>query len=168
VGIAVASMSERWRRPVVAGSLALLAVSSVFAFRGGPGWWHPSDHLSQRQVGEWIAANTDADDRIISRSMVVEYYSQRPTVAIPYATYDEIMSYARHYGVSYLVLDPSTEHRLRPQLAFLGDVDEAPGLRLVHESRAEGTTTRVFELDPPPLPGAPLGPGLGFVGDSGG
>jgi hypothetical protein len=166
VGIAVASMPHRRRRPILAGTMVLLAVSTIFAFHGGSGWWHPPDHTAQRHAGEWIASHTAPGDRIMTRSMVVEYYGQRPAVALPYADYDQMLAYARHYGVKYLVLDPSTYRRLRPQLAFLMKVDFWPGLRLVHDARGEEGKVRIFALDPVPPSDAPMGPSLGFVGDS--
>lgn len=168
VGAGLAGIaSARWRRGLLAGTFSLLAVSCLFAFEGPGGWWHPSDHLSHRQAGEWIAANAAADDRIMARSMVVELYAERPTVAIPYGTYDEVIRYAHHYGVEYLVIDPSTYSRLRPDLAFLRGVDRTPDLRLVREVVAEGQATYVFALDPAPAgPGAPIGAGLGYVGDA--
>jgi hypothetical protein len=101
----------------------------------------------------------------MARSMVVEYYADRTTIALPYTDYDGIIRYGRHYGVRYLVLDENTATRLRPQLGFLRRVDEAPGLRLVHEAHGEAGTTRIFALDPPPPTDAPPGPRLGFVGD---
>lgn len=99
VGAGVATLSRVPRRAVMVGVMALLALSSVQAFRGGAGgWWHPSDHSDQRRAGEWIAAHTGPDDRVMTRSMVVEYYADRPTIAIPYADLDEIVDCARHYG----------------------------------------------------------------------
>jgi hypothetical protein len=102
---------------------------------------------------------------VMSRSMVVEYYADRPTLAIPYADLDEILQFGRHYGAQYLAVDTFTVTRLRPQLAELQEADEVPGLRLVHESTAEGRTTRIFALDPAPPPSDEVGPSLGFVGD---
>ena len=129
------------------------------------GWWHPSDHSDQRLAGEWIAAHSRPDDRVMTRSMVVEYYADRPAMAIPYADMDQILAYARHYGSRYLVVDWYTAVRLRPQLAPLRTTDRVPGLRLVHEVWAEGRTTRIFALDPPPSSDAPIGASVGFVGD---
>jgi hypothetical protein len=166
VGCGVATLSRVPRRVVMVGVMMLLALSSVQAFRGGAGgWWHPSDHTDQRWAGDWIAAHTGPDDRVMTRSMVVEYYAERPTIDIPYAGLDEIVDYARHDGARYLVVDWYTVVRLRPQLVALRDVDEVAGLRLVHEVRAEGRTTRVFALEPAPPPAAAMGPPLGFVGD---
>jgi Dolichyl-phosphate-mannose-protein mannosyltransferase len=166
VGAGIAALSVAWRRPVMLAAVALLALSSVQAFRSeATGWWHPSDHSDQREAGEWIAANTRPGDRVMTRSMVVEYYVERPTMAIPYASLDEILRYARHYGARYLVVDWYTAVRLRPQLAPLRTTDQVPGLRLAHEVRAEGRTTRIFALDPPPPSVGPIGSALGFVGD---
>ena len=166
VGAAIAAMSTAWRRPVMLVVVVLLALSSVQAFHSeGAGWWHPSDHSDQREAGEWIAAKTRPDDRVMTRSMVVEYYAERPTMAIPYAGMDQILRYARHYGARYLVVDWYTAVRLRPQLAPLRTTDRIPGLRLAHEVRAEGRTTRIFALDPPPPSVGPIGSSLGFVGD---
>ena len=166
VGAAIAALSTAWRRPVMLAVVALLALSSLQAFRSeGAGWWHPSDHSDQREAGEWIAANTRLGDRVMTRSMVVDYYAERPTMAIPYASMSEILRYARHYGARYLVVDWYTAVRLRPQLEPLRTTDRIPGLRLVHEVRAEGRTTRIFALDPPPPSVGPIGSSLGFVGD---
>jgi hypothetical protein len=166
VGAAIAGLSASWRRPVMLGVVTLLALSSVQAFRSeAAGWWHPSDHSDQRLAGEWIADNTEPDERVMTRSMVVEFYADRSTMAIPYADMDVILAYARHHGAQYLVVDWYTVVRLRPQLAPLRYVDRWPGLRLAHEVRAEGRTTRIFALDPPPPIDAPIGSSLGFVGD---
>jgi Dolichyl-phosphate-mannose-protein mannosyltransferase len=166
VGAAIGALSVGWRRTVMAGVIALLALSSVQAFHSeAGGWWHPSDHSDQRAAGEWIAANTRPGDRVMTRSMVVEYYAERPTMAIPYASLDQILRYARHYGARYLVVDWYTAVRLRPQLTPLRLADRLPGLRLAHEVRAEGRTTRIFALDPPPPSVGPIGSSLGFVGD---
>jgi hypothetical protein len=166
VGAAIAALSTAWRQPVMLAVVALLALSSVQAFHSeGAGWWHPSDHSDQREAGEWIAANTRPGDRVMTRSMVVDYYAERPTMAIPYASMNEILRYARHYGARYLIVDWYTAVRLRPQLKPLRTTDRMPGLRLAHDVRAEGRTTRIFALDPPPPSVGPIGSALGFVGD---
>jgi 4-amino-4-deoxy-L-arabinose transferase-like glycosyltransferase len=165
VGAGVAALAPRFRTPVVAGAVVLLLASSVQAFHGRAGWWHPTDQTDHQQAGEWISANTRPDDRIMARSFVVDHFVDRTTIAIPYGSYDQILRFARHYGVQYMVLDENTAARLRPQLAMLQVLDELPGVRLVHEVHAEGRSTRIFALDPAPSRDAPEGPPLGFVGD---
>ena len=164
-GAALAALPQRARRPAALAVVALLVLSSVQGFRGPGGWWHPSDHTDQRAAGEWLAENVDADARVMSRSMVVEYYAERPTMAIPYADLDQIIEYGRHYGAEYLMADWYTARRLRPQLMPLREGEEVPGLRLVHELRREGRTTQIFAFDPVPEVPEEIGPSLGFVGD---
>ncbi|HEY3143790.1 MAG TPA: glycosyltransferase family 39 protein [Acidimicrobiales bacterium] len=166
VGAAVAALRPRLRPPVMAAVFGLLLLSTVQGFWGADGGWgHPYDYTDHREAGEWIAAHTRPDDRIMTRSMVVEYYADRPTMAVPYADMGKILDYGRYYGAKYLVADSYSVERLRPQLRVLADLDAAPGLRLVHEVTAEGRTTRVFAFDPPPGDGAPLTASLGFAGD---
>jgi hypothetical protein len=167
VGTTVASWTTRHRRKLVGGGAALLVLGSVLAFYGAGGWWHPADHTDQRRAGEWLSAHTDPGEPIMTRSMIVAYYADRPTVAMPYADLDQILAFARHYGARYLVADAYTVDKLRPQLASLREGDTPPGLRLVHEVVAEGKTTRIFALSPPPpTPAADdPPPSLGFMGD---
>jgi Dolichyl-phosphate-mannose-protein mannosyltransferase len=164
-GAALATLPGRWRAPAAGLAAVLLVVSSVQAFEGPGGWWHPSDHTDQRAAGEWLAANTADDARIMSRSMVVEHYADRPTMAIPYADLDEIVEYGRHYGAQYIVADWYTVRRLRPQLLPLREGADVAGLRLVHEVRREGRTTSIYAFEPVPVVPAEIGSPLGFVGD---
>ena len=121
-------------------------------FVGPAGWWHPTDHTDQQAAGEWIAGASGPGDRLMTRSFVVEHFAGRDAVAVPYTDLDGILVVARHFGVRYLAVDETSARRVRPQLLpLLGD-EPVPGLRLVHESTAEGRTTRVFALDPAPPP----------------
>jgi 4-amino-4-deoxy-L-arabinose transferase-like glycosyltransferase len=165
-GAAVTTLSVSRRRLALGVGAALLVASSVGAFYGVGGWWHPGDLSDQRAAGEWLAAHTDPGERILTRSMVVAFYAERTAVAIPYADLDQIVRFARHYGASYLVLDWYTAMRLRPQLTGLyTEPGSAPGLREVHTASAEGRTTRIFALDPAPPPTDEVGPSLSFMGD---
>ncbi len=169
-GAQLAALSTRWRRPVAALTAVLLVIGSVGAFVGSGGWWHPVDQTDQQQAGEWLAAHSETGDRFMTRSFVVEYFVGRPAVAMPYADLDEIVDFARHYGVRYMVVDQTSAGRVRPQIEPLltddtGATASANGLRLVHESSAEGRTTRIFALDPAPPESTDTGPGLGFMGD---
>jgi 4-amino-4-deoxy-L-arabinose transferase-like glycosyltransferase len=167
VGVGVADLAPRWRRPVVAGVLGLALAASLVSFVGPAGWWHPTDHTDQQAAGEWIAERTAPEDRLMTRSFVVEHFAERTAVAVPYTDLDGIVAFARHYGVRYLAVDETSARRVRPQLMpLLGD-DPVPGLRLVHEASAEGRTTRVFALVPTPPRSTEEAPALGFMGDGG-
>ncbi len=165
-GVGMAALGRRWRPWAAAGVLGLCLVASIQQFDGGAaGWGHPADFTDQRLAGEWIADHAAPGDRVVTRSMVIDFYAERPTVALPYAPLDDVLRFARHYGARYLVADSAHIGRFRPQLEALLTDDDIDGLRLVHEVSAEGRTTRVFELDPVPPPSDDRGPALGFMGD---
>jgi hypothetical protein len=163
-GIAMADLPRRFR------GVAWVIVAVLFAFglaAGATGgrWVEAKELTDHREAGEWIAANTDPDDRIMTRSMVAEFYADRRAVALPDASYDEILSYARHYGVQYVVADQSRLATLRPQLIPLLREGPWPGLQLVYDNRVEGRRVRVFALDPRAEAFVGDAPSLGFVGD---
>jgi hypothetical protein len=164
-GVGLACVSARWRPWAAAGVLGLCGFLSVQTFHGAAGWGHPSDFTDQRLAGEWVAAHTEPGDRVVTRSMVVDFYAERPTVALPYAPLDEVLRFARHYGARYLVADDAHIGRFRPQLAMLLEEGDVEGLRLVHQVSAEGRTTRVYALDPAPPRSDERAPALGFMGD---
>jgi hypothetical protein len=164
-GVGVAMVSRRWRWWVAVGAVAVALVPSIQGFDGNAGWGHPPDFTDQRRAGEWVAENTDPDDLVVTRSMVVDFYADRPTVALPYAELPQVLAYARHYGARYIVADSAHIRRFRPQLLMLLDEDELDGLRLVHEVHAEGRFAKVWELDPAPPSSDAQGPLLGFMGD---
>jgi 4-amino-4-deoxy-L-arabinose transferase-like glycosyltransferase len=167
VGVGVAGLATWQRRPVVAGVLGLALAASLVTFVGPAGWWHPTDHTDQQAAGEWVAERTAPGDRLMTRSFVVEHFADRTAVAVPYTDLDGIVAFARHYGVRYLAVDETSARRVRPQLLpLLGD-EHVPGLRLVHETSAEGRTTRVFALVPAPPRSTEAAPTLGFMGDGG-
>lgn len=166
-GVGLASISARWRTWVAVVVLGVSLVASAAAFHGPAGWGHPYDFTDQRLAGEWLAENATPGARVVSRSMVVDLYDERPTIALPYASLDEVLRYSRAHGARYIVADEAHISRLRPQLSSLMDGDDVDGLRLVHSVTAEGRTTRIYALDPAPPPPAEddEAPSLGFVGD---
>lgn len=166
MGVGVARFARPWRGVVGAIAVGLALWASVLTFRGDvAGWWHPVEQTEQRRAGEWIADNADAHDRVMTRSMIVDHYAERTAVALPHAPLDRVLAFARHYGVRYVVADWYTVERLIPDLAPLLTADHTPGLRLVHEVRAEGRAARIYELDPVPPASALDPPALGFTGD---
>ena len=166
-GLGVAALRGWLRVGVLVALLAVSVVTSAQAFYGGSGWGRPTEGADQRAAAQWIAAHSDPDDRIVTRSQVVQYYADRTALALPYADLPDVVRFAEHHGARYIVLDHYTARVLRPQLWLLRFATEVDGLRLVYEARVESRTVRIFELDPPagnPPAGEPV-PTLGFTGD---
>src|SRR5690606_13935881 len=108
--------------------------------------------IEQRLAGEWIHDHVPEDARIMTRSQVVAFYADRSTVALPYASPERIMAFARHWGAEYVVADEFILWEWRPQLRYLFGPGPYPGLKLVHEVEREGRLVRVFAFDPPVEP----------------
>ncbi len=165
-GVGLADLPRRWRAAAWTIVAVLFAFGLVAGATGGR-WIEAKELTDHRVAGEWLDANTDPDDRVMTRSMVVEFYAQRATVALPDAELDEVLAYARHYGVRYIVADQSRMATLRPQLVSLLREGPWPGLKLVNDDRVEVRRVRVFAVDPPPDTAVDDAPSNGFVGDTG-
>jgi hypothetical protein len=165
-GVGYAELSPRWRRPAI-GVIGVLLVLSVWAsVDGAEGIFARREPYEQRLVGEWLAANTEPDARILTRSMITEFYADRPTVALPYSDIPTMLDYARAWGVDYLVFDAYNMANLRPQFLPLVEDAPPPGLRLVHELEHAGRPVRVYALDPAATDDPPDPPSLGFMADN--
>ena len=148
--------------------LGLCLVASIQGFDGNwAGWGHPADFTDQRLAGEWIAEHTDPDDRVITRSMVVDFYAERPTVALPYAELPQVVAYALHYGARYVVADSAHIGRFRPPTVCML-LERGRGRRPAPRARSprrgtlgQGVGARPGAASRP----TPRGPLLGFMGD---
>lgn len=150
VGIAYASIAPSWQRRAAWGSIALLGLSAFAALWGPGGFLAPREPLEQRMAGEWLEQNTSEDTRLMARSQIVAFYSERRTVALPYASPAAIQRFGRHFGAEYLIADEFILWEWRPQLRYLFGPGPWKGLRLVHEEEHEGRVVRIFAFDPPP------------------
>ncbi len=164
-GVGLAELRPRWRRVGVAAAVALLVVPVLVDVPRDDGIFATREPVEHQLAGEWLADNTPVGSRIMTRSLVTEFYSARKAVAPPFGSIDETIRFAYHHGVDYIVVDEFLMRRFRPQLAPLFEPGPWPGLRLVHGFRYRGRLTRMFALDPPPPLDSADPPGLGFVGD---
>lgn len=126
-----------------------------------------AEHTEQRTAGEWLAANADPDDRVMTRSFHVQGYSERPVVAWPYADWDSTLAFARRMGVEYIVADETTVRRRRPDLysLLLESPEVPPEVTLAHEFTERGRTVKIYQLDPPAPPTDQPPLPLGYVSD---
>ncbi|MCD6291542.1 MAG: hypothetical protein J7M34_13645, partial [Anaerolineae bacterium] len=80
---------------------------------------------------------------IMSRNPEVALYADRPLVAFPNATWPQVLAYARSHGARYLVVSDWEITKLRPQLRFLLDPNQAPP-ELKHLVTLQGPMRRVM------------------------
>lgn len=152
----------RARRPAAV-ALAVLLACTLLSTRG-PG----SPPLEQATAGRWIAAHSEPDDRVMTRSYHVQYAAGQPSVILPAAGYDEVLEFARRRGVRFIVADARTIRFRRPALAgALVGLDAPAGLRLVHHFSQEGWPVFIWELDPPAPPTDEPPLPVGYAGDEG-
>lgn len=160
--------SQPARRRWLWGAVGALSVVSlaVAAWPLLPGS-SAAEHTEPRTAGRWLAAHTAPDARIMTRSYHVQEYADRPVVAMPYASYPEVLAYARRMGVSYLVADDASIRGRRPELvATLLRPDRVPrGLVVAHRFTERGRTVTIYRLDPPAPPSPHPPRPLGYVGD---
>ena len=106
---------------------------------------------SHKAAGFWLAEHSAPDAAVMSRNSEIGLYADRPLVAFPDATWEQVMAYGRARAARYLVTDDWEITRLRPQLAALLDPATAPA-ELAHEATfSDGRRTtliyRVIDLD---------------------
>jgi hypothetical protein len=165
VGLAFAELPKRLLRPAVVVTAVLLGLSFLAAVDGGDGWFNRREPVEHRVVGQWLAENTPPDARIMTRSMIVEYYAERWAVPIPYADQAAVLKFARHHGVDYFVVDSYGFAELRPQLLGLLEGPPPPGTHIVYSFEQHGRPVRVLQIDPDGEPETASPPGIGFMGD---
>jgi hypothetical protein len=153
--------------PVTAVTLVLL-VGALLGGLGAPSnLGAPREPVEHRIVGEWLARHAEPGDTLMTRNQVTEHHAGLEIVPLPAASVPEVVRFARHYGVDWIVVDEYRLRYLRPQLDALFDDGPWPGLRLEHELVVDGRLTRVFVLDPQPDPDevAPPPGDASFVAD---
>lgn len=165
VGVAFAELPRRLVRPAALVTAVLLGLSLAAAADGSDGWFNRKEPVEQRLVGQWLAEHTGQDARIMTRSMIVEYYADRRAVPIPYAEQAAVLKFAAHHGVDYFVVDEYGLTELRPQLLGLLDGPPPQGARVVYSRTQHGRRVLVLQLDHSNEPETASPPGIGFMGD---
>lgn len=132
-----------WRLLPVGLAVLYFALMIPLAVRQG----QRGTDFSSRQVGQWLAANTPAEARVMSRDVAVAVYARRAWVPSPHAEYGPYLAYARYHRVDYLVITHREGTVLRPALAFLLDGDNPPPeLELAHVAAGQQGQTLVYRI----------------------
>jgi len=103
--------------------------------------------LHYKAVGKWLGEYSQPDEIVMSRGAIAAIYANRHWVPFPYANYDEMIAYARAHGVDYIVIHKEEFEVMRPQLAFLANLDQIPSeLQFLHRYQGQQGTTVVLRL----------------------
>ena len=142
----------RWRPLVTAAlavALAAVLLAGVLGQRRASSLGQESLFPSHQQAGEWLATVSDPGEPIMTRNTEIGLYAGRPQVALPNATWAEIVQYGRARGARYLVVDDWEVETVRPQLAPLLLPSLAPPeVSLLNSFQDHRRTTYVFRLAP--------------------
>ena len=118
-----------------------LLLSLLAAADGDDGFLNRREPVEHQAVGEWLHENTPRDARVMTRSMVTEYYADRRAVAIPYASPEEVLRFAAHHGVDYIVADSYTYREPAPPAHRVEQGPRPGGLHDRVPGRAVGPAT---------------------------
>ena len=164
-GLAFAELRGVASRIAMAVGLVLLVWSLLASVDGSDGFLNRREPVEHRLVGQWIIENTPSDARVMTRSMIAEYYADRRAVPIPYATPDEVLTFAEHHGVDYIVADSFTFDDLRPQLVEWIEGSPPEGYEVAYELEQSGRRLRVLQRAAQNAAETVDPPGIGFMGD---
>jgi hypothetical protein len=165
VGLAFAELKGNVARIAVGLAAVLLGFSLYAAADGSEGFLNRREPVEHRLVGQWLHDHTPPDARVMTRSMVTEYYADRRAVAIPYAEPAEVLAFAEHHGVDYIVADSYSFNELRPQLTDWINGPPPYGYEVVYERVQAGRRVVVLQAITHPPAETLDPPGIGFMGD---
>ena len=163
-GLAFAELRGRASKIALALGAILFGLSLLAAVQGSDGFLNRREPVELRVAGEWLEENTPSDARVMTRSMVLEYYADRRAVAIPYASPDEVLDFAAANGVDYIVADSYSFRQLRPQLIDWARGHAPEGYSIVYRDQRSSRNVIVLKADAAST-GAKDPPGIGFMGD---
>ncbi|MEZ4766912.1 MAG: hypothetical protein R2844_00595 [Caldilineales bacterium] len=142
----------RWRplaTAALAGGLLVVLLAGILGQRHALAAGQASLFPSHQQAGEWLATASQPSDPVMTRNTEIGLYAGRPLVALPNATWEEIVAYGKARGARWLVLDDWEVETVRPQLAPLLTPSLAPPeVTLVDTFEDQRRTTYVFRLGP--------------------
>ncbi len=141
-------------RPLVtallAGALAVVLLGGIWSQRNASLSGQASLFPSHQHAGQWLAANSQPDEPLMTRNTEIGLYADRPQVALPNATWPEIVAYGAARGARYLVIDDWEVETVRPQLAPLLLPSLAPPeVTLLQSLEDDRRTTYVYRFEKP-------------------
>jgi len=141
-------LSANWRTvlnvlPTLAVMVGLVVLQPVVVRQLTNVGWMRIEH---RLVGEYLQPIVPRDTVIMSRYPAIAFHADTQWVPTPSASWAEVVRYARHKGVDYLVLD-EREVDIRPQFLHLVSGEQVPPeLELLYQTDSGGARMLVYRL----------------------
>lgn len=149
---ATAAPWPRWRplaTVLLVAGLAVVLMNGVWSQRSASLTGQASLFPSHRDAGIWLAGASRDGEPIMTRNTEIGLYAGRPQVALPNATWEEIVAYGAARDARYLVIDDWEVGTVRPQLAPLLLPSLVPGdVTLLATFEDDRRTTYVFRFEP--------------------
>jgi 4-amino-4-deoxy-L-arabinose transferase-like glycosyltransferase len=100
-------------------------------------------------AAHWLAEHTPPGTPIMTRNAETALYANRPMVAFPNASWEQVLGYGQARGARYLVVDEWEIREVRPHLAPLLEEGDRPlpGIVRVQQYDHPTRTTMVFRFE---------------------
>ncbi len=106
-----------------------------------------SQFPSHEVAGQWLAQHSQPGEAVMTRNSEIGLYADRPLVALPDATWEQVLAYGQARDARYLVVDSWELATVRPQLSFLMQLAAAPAaLELLAEFPDQRRVTCIYRL----------------------
>ncbi|MCB0003071.1 MAG: glycosyltransferase family 39 protein [Anaerolineae bacterium] len=140
-------------RPLVtallAGVLIVVLLGGVWSQRSASLSGQATLFPSHQQAGQWLSANSQPGEPVMTRNTEIGLYADRPQVALPNATWEEIVAYGAARGARFLVIDDWEVETVRPQLSpLLLPSLVPPEVTMLQSFEDERRTTYVLGFEP--------------------
>ncbi len=144
-----------WRRGLVwsASALPVALVVAVMIWSGVQITRRETPRLPFHRIeaARWLAEHTPPGTPIMTRNAETALYADRPMVAFPNASWEQVLSYGKARGAAYLVVDDWEIREVRPHLRRLLDEHEAGAqaerLSRAYRYRQRGHQIMIFRFD---------------------
>lgn len=110
------------RQAFIEGFLVVFILASFIPFTFRPFLRNEVGPSIYKEIGVWINSNLLGDSVLICRKPWIPFYAEKEQVPLPFASFDEILKFARYRDADYLIADENVIGD-RSELRLLFDED---------------------------------------------
>jgi len=121
------------RRGLLETALVILVIMSFIPFTFRSFLRNEAEANIYRETGSWIRANLPKDSVLVCRKPWIPFYAGKEQVALPFASLDKILKYARYKGANYLIADENETGERPGMKALLEENYPVKDLKITHK-----------------------------------